>query len=417
MSCLHYRDHALFIEHVSLTKIAEEYGTPCYVYSKEQIINNARDFANAFGTTPHQLCYAVKANSNIAILRLLANLDMGFDIVSGGELKRVMAAGGDIKKVVFSGVGKSIQEIEEALHAGIFCFNIESESELERLHQIAGRMQISANIMLRINPNVDAKTHAHISTGMRENKFGMDASGIVSLTQRIQSMPVLHLIGIGMHIGSQITELAPFLLALDQLLLIYQALKEQGITLEYLNIGGGLGITYHHETPPSVTEYAEALQQKLKNSPVKLILEPGRAIVGNAGILLTRIEYIKSSGIKNFAITDAGMNDLLRPALYNAWQNILPVIQHQRPTAQYDITGPVCESSDFLGKDRHLAIQAGELLVVDCAGAYGFSMSSNYNSRCRPAEILVSGHQSYLIRRRETIEDALALEKIVMERL
>ncbi len=415
MSCLYYREHELYVEHVSLTELAREYGTPCYIYSREAIVNNVRAFSEAFANVRHQICYAVKANSNIAILQLLADLGTGFDIVSLGELQRVITAGGNVKKVIFSGVGKTKDDILAAINYGIFCFNIESEAELDRVAEIAASLHKTVDIMLRVNPDVDARTHSYISTGLRENKFGMNLTDIIPLFKKIKASPSLRLIGIGAHIGSQITELEPFLLSLDHLLAIYATLKEMGIDIDYVNIGGGLGITYRDETPPSVQEYADALQKKLAHYPLKLILEPGRSIVGNAGVLLTRIEYLKDNGTRHFAITDAGMNDLMRPALYNAWQNILPVVKHEQPLQRYDITGPVCESADFLGKDRSLAIAAGELLAVDCAGAYGFCMTSNYNSRCRPPEVLVSGNQSYLIRRRETIEDAMSLEQLVQD--
>ena len=415
MSCLYYRDHQLYMEQVSLADLAQQYGTPCYVYSKEAIVNNFRAFTEAFADTPCKICYAVKSNSNVAILQLLANLGAGFDIVSIGELKRVIVAGGNIKNVIFSGVGKSRHDILEAMQLGIFCFNVESEPELQRIAALAAKLNKTVDIMLRINPDVDAKTHSYISTGMRHNKFGMELIDIIPLFTKIAELPSLRLIGVGSHIGSQITELEPFLLAMDHLLAIYITLKEQGIHIQFINIGGGLGITYRDETPPTVKEYAHALLKKLGSTPLQLIIEPGRSIVGNAGILLTKIEYIKNTADKNFAITDAGMNDLLRPALYNAWQNIMPVAEHLGPMQNYDIAGPVCESADFLGKDRKLAIAADELLAIDCAGAYGFCMSSNYNSRCRPAEILVSGHQSFVIRRRETIEDAISLEQLVAE--
>jgi diaminopimelate decarboxylase len=415
MSCLSYREHELYIEDVRLSTIANEFGTPCYVYSREAITRNVRAFNEAFTDLPHHLCYAVKANSNIAILQLLADLGTGFDIVSAGELKRVVAAGGATNKIIFSGVGKSREDIELAIKFGIFCFNIESEPELDRIADIADQLNQTVNIMLRVNPDVDAKTHSYISTGLRENKFGMNLTDILPLFAKIQRTPALRLIGIGAHIGSQITELPPFLLSLDHLLGIYQSLKEQGIVIEYINIGGGLGITYRDETPPSVKEYAEVIKHKLSHYPLKLILEPGRSIVGNAGILLTKIEYLKDNGTRHFAITDAGMNDLMRPALYNAWQNILPVKQRDLPLKEYDVTGPVCESADFLGKARQLAIAPNDLLAVDGAGAYGFSMSSTYNSRPRPPEILVDGKTTYLIRRRETIEDAISLEQLVSE--
>jgi diaminopimelate decarboxylase len=415
MSCLHYREHELFIEDVRLTELAREYGTPCYIYSRLAIVNNFKAYDQAFANLPHQLCYAVKANSNIAILQLLAQQGAGFDIVSIGELKRVIAAGGDPAKVIFSGVGKTKAEIEEAIHLGIFCFNIESEPEVERIAAIAASLNTTVNIMLRVNPDVDAKTHSYISTGKRDNKFGMHVDDILSLAKILKTRPSLRLIGIGAHIGSQITDLEPFLLAIDYLLSLVNALQELGMTLTHINIGGGLGITYRDELPPSIAEYAHAVTQKLAGQPYKILFEPGRSIIGNAGALLTQIEYIKDTGTKHYAITDAGMNDLLRPALYHAWQNILTVVKQDLPVNTYDITGPVCESADFLGKERELAIAPGDLLAIDGAGAYGFSMSSNYNSRGRPAEVLVAGNKTHLIRRRETIEDAINLENLLSE--
>lgn len=415
MSCIYYREHELYIENISLTELAREFGTPCYVYSQEAIEHNFHTFNQAFEKIPHRLCYAVKSNSNIAILRLLASMGAGFDIVSIGELKRVIAAEGDISKVIFSGVGKTYDDIKQAIEYGIFCFNVESEPELERIASIAASQNKIVNITLRINPDIDPKTHAHVSTGLKDNKFGIELTDIGQLLKDIRHLKSVNLIGIAAHIGSQITELEPFILAIDYLLGIYEELKDEGIDIQYINIGGGLGITYRDENPPAINEYADAIQKKLAAHPAELILEPGRAIVGNAGILLTRIEYIKNTTGRNFAIVDAGMNDLMRPALYNAWQQILPVVERSGQSQQYDIAGPVCESADFLGKERKLTIVPGELLAVTCAGAYGFSMSSNYNSRNKPAEILVSGNQSHLIRRRETIEDAIALEQLVTE--
>lgn len=415
MSCVYYQDQELHIENVSLATIASEYETPCYVYSQKAIEQNYRAFAQAFQHIPHRICFAVKANSNIAILRILANMGAGFDIVSIGELKRVIAAESHARKVIFSGVGKTAAEIKQALELGIFCFNVESEPELERIAGIAADLGKTADIILRLNPNIDAKTHSYISTGLKANKFGIELDDISRLLADIKKLASIHLIGIGSHIGSQITELEPFVMVVDYLLEIYETIKEEGFQPQFIDIGGGLGITYQNETPPSIEEYAEVIQQKISQHNVKLILEPGRAIVGNAGVLLTRVEYIKKSSDRNFAIVDAGMNDLLRPALYNAWQEILPVVENNGSLHRYDIAGPVCESADFLGKERELAIMPGELLAVNSAGAYGFSMSSNYNSRCRPAEVLVNGDQSYLIRRRETIEDAIALEQLVME--
>lgn len=415
MSCLHYRGNELYIEGVSLADLAKKYGTPCYIYSRDAILRNLILYQQAFSGFPYLLCYAVKANSNIAILQLLAKAGAGFDIVSLGELKRVLAAGGTADKVIFSGVGKSMEEIDEAIKLGIFCFNIESEPEMERIAAIAARQKKVVNIMLRVNPDIDAKTHSYISTGLRENKFGLNLTDIVVLYDKISSLSSLKLIGIGAHIGSQITDVSPFLQSIDFLLAIKNTLQELGADLQYVNIGGGLGITYHNETPPSIEEYAKAVRAKFNDKNITLLLEPGRSIVGNAGILLTKVEYIKDTGLRHFAITDAGMNDLVRPALYQAWQNILPAKQKDKNILTYDITGPVCESGDFLGKDRKLSIEPGDLLAVDCAGAYGFCMSSNYNSRCRPAEVMVHDKHSYLIRRRETIEDALGLEQLVKE--
>lgn len=415
MSAIEYRDHELCMEQVRLTDVANEFGTPCYVYSKAQIEKNARAYLDAFSHLSHQVCYAVKANSNIAVLQLLAKLGTGFDIVSKGELARVIAAGGDPRKVIFSGVGKSVADIEAGIDYNILCFNVESEPELDRIAAIAKARHKVVDIMLRVNPDIDAKTHSYISTGLRENKFGMNLDDLVPIFKKIKSYPSIKLIGVGAHIGSQITELQPFLLALDHLIALYHALNEYEMTIDYLDIGGGLGIVYRDETPPLIAEYAAAIQKKIANLPITLLLEPGRSIVADAGVLLTKIEYLKDNGTKHFAITDAGMNDLLRPALYEAWQDILPVQQTEHIANLYDVTGPVCESGDFLGKCRSLAIAPGELLAVDCAGAYGFSMSSNYNARCRPPEVLVAGSEAHLIRRRETIEDAINLEMLLAE--
>jgi len=410
MSCLGYQHDELFIEGLSLKTIAEEFGTPCYVYSRAAIERNWREFNVAFQAIPHLICYAVKANSNIAILNLLAKLNAGFDIVSLGELKRVLAAKGDPKKIIFSGVGKSEHEIEFAIQKDIYCIDVESEPELERIGAIAAKLKKTVNIALRVNPNVNPKTHSHISTGLSENKFGIDINDAMALARKIQTIPSLSLIGIACHIGSQITELDPFRFALDSIIQLYQQLLTINIQIKHLNIGGGLGIVYGDETPPSIHMYAQALKEKMNGLPIHLILEPGRAIVGNAGALLTRVEYLKHTHHKNFAIVDAGMNDLLRPALYDAWQRILPVIKRQDNKCLYDIAGPVCESADFFGKNRELALQANDLLAIDSAGAYGFSMSSNYNSRCRPAEVLVDKNNAILIRRRETFDELFASE-------
>lgn len=413
MSCLHYRDAELHVEDVNLKNVAAQYGTPCYVYSRAALESNWRMFNDAFSIMPHRICYAVKANSNIAILHLFAKLNSGFDIVSVGELERVLAAGGDPKKIVFSGVGKSQAEIERAIEAEIYCFDVESEQELERLQTIAARLNTHINIALRINPNIDPRTHSYISTGLDENKFGIAMNEVMPICQSLESYSHLHLIGIASHIGSQITKLEPLLLAVDRLLDFYKQLQQIGINIKHINIGGGIGITYKDEHPPSIRDYAKALQEKLVSHPLEIIIEPGRSLVGNAGVLLTRIEYLKHGSQKNFAIVDAGMNDLLRPALYEAWQNILPVEKRHISLKSYDITGPVCESADFLGKDRNLAIEAGDLLAVDSAGAYGFSMSSNYNSRCRAAEILIDGDRMHVIRRRETIKELFAAENLL----
>ena len=412
MSCLHYNGNNLYIEDVSLAAIASQYDTPCYVYSRAQIEVNWHAFDTAFAGVPHRICYAVKANSNLAILHLLAKLNSGFDIVSLGELERVLAAHGKANHIIFSGVGKSIHEIERAIAYGIYCFDVESEAELERLHMVATRLNQTIQIALRINPNVDPKTHAHISTGLKENKFGIDIDRIPTLCKKIVKMPLIHLNGLAVHIGSQITQLEPFIDAIERLLALYDQLQAMNIILKHINIGGGLGITYKDEQPPAIADYAKAVLKQLAAYPLEIIIEPGRAIVANAGVLLTRIEYLKELDHVNFAIVDAGMNDLLRPSLYEAWQNILAVEKRTDPLKFYDIAGPVCESADFLGKQRQLSIRANDLLAIDGAGAYGFSMSSNYNARPRAAEVLVDGKHTYLIRRRETIPELFANELI-----
>lgn len=410
MSCVHYKQDDLYLDGVSLNAIADQFGTPCYVYSRNAIEAAWTGFHHAFSNTAHRICYAVKANSNLAILQLLANLGSGFDIVSIGEMDRVLAAGGKASSIVFSGVGKRSDEIERAIQAGIFCFNIESEAELERLNAIANKLQTRVNIGLRVNPDIDPQTHSHISTGMRHNKFGIDMNIVLPLCQFITTLPYVNLIGIAGHIGSQILDLTPLLQSIDKLIGLYQQISLAGIHLNYINVGGGLGITYKDETPPGIAKYAAAIKERFSGYPVEIIFEPGRYIVGNAGVLLTRVEYLKQTDHKNFAIVDAGMNDLIRPALYHAWQNILPVKKHDIAAHCYDIAGPVCESADFIGKDRHLAIKQGDLLAVNSAGAYGFSMSSNYNTRCRAAEVLIEDDKARLIRRRESIDDLLAAE-------
>ncbi len=413
MPLLHYENNNLYIENVSLKTIATEYDTPSYIYSYAALENNWHTFNHAFASIPHRICYAVKANSNIAILHLLATLNAGFDIVSVGELERVIKAGGNPNKIIFSGVGKKQTEIERAIQAGIYCFNIESEGELDRINDIAKQLNKTVQIAFRINPNINAQTHSHISTGTKDNKFGIDIDEVVPLAHKVTTLSSIKLIGIAAHIGSQITDMGPFLKTIDCLLNIYQQLSHLNIKLKHIDIGGGLGITYHNEKPPAITEYADALKEKISGYPIEIILEPGRAIVGNAGVLLTRVEYLKHTQHKNFAIVDAGMNDIIRPALYDAWQNILPVELHRGDKKHYEIAGPICESADVIGKNRELVLQVGDLLAVDSAGAYGFSMSSNYNSRCRAAEILVHGDEAHLIRKRETITDLFALERVL----
>jgi len=397
-----YRSGVLCAESVPVADIAACYGTPCYVYSRATITRHWRAFDDALQGFDHLVCYAVKASSNLAILNLLARLGSGFDIVSGGELARVLAAGGDSSKVVFSGVGKSEAEIRTALSAGIGCFNVESEGELKRITAVARDLDKTARVALRVNPDVDAGTHPYIATGLKESKFGIEVSRARELYEQIAACPQLEGVGIDCHIGSQLTDIGPFVDAIGRVLEVVDDLARRGITLTHLNIGGGLGIRYQEETPPEPAQYIAALSEVLESRPLKILVEPGRAIMGNAGILVTRVEYLKSNGEHHFAIVDAAMNDLLRPALYNAWQEIVPVHQHpERPARVYDVVGPVCETGDFLGKGRSLQIEPGDLLAVRSAGAYGFSMSSNYNSRPRAAEVMVDGDQAYLIRERE----------------
>jgi diaminopimelate decarboxylase len=410
----HYQQNALFAENIPLTAIANTYGTPCYVYSRSALENNYRAFDTAFGQVPHQVCYAVKANSNIAILNILSQLNAGFDIVSQGELERVLAAKGDPKKVIFSGVGKSTAEIERALQVNIHCFNIESQEELDRLHHLAKQANKIANIALRVNPNIDALTHPYISTGLRDNKFGIEMEQSLVIAEKTLSLPHVKLIGIACHIGSQLTELNPILEATDRLLELITLLKQKGFALQHIDVGGGLGICYQNESIPSIENYVSALCQKCHDHSLEIIIAPGRAITATAGILLTRIEYLKHTSHKNFAVVDAAMNDFMRPALYEAWQTILPVIRHaQQNATHYDIVGPVCESADFLGKDRLLTLQVGDLLAIQDTGAYGFTMSSNYNSRPRAAEILVDRETIHLIRPRETIDALFSSEQLI----
>ncbi|EJG1814869.1 diaminopimelate decarboxylase [Vibrio parahaemolyticus] len=417
MDYFNYQDDGqLWAEDVPLQALAEQYGTPLYVYSRATLERHWKAFDSAVGQHPHLVCYAVKANSNLGVLNALAHLGSGFDIVSGGELERVIAAGGDAKKVVFSGVGKTPAEMKRALELGIKCFNVESEPELERLNKVAGELGVIAPISLRINPDVDAKTHPYISTGLRDNKFGIAFDRAPEVYQFAQSLPNLNVQGIDCHIGSQLTSIDPFIDATDRLLALIDDLKAQGINIRHLDVGGGLGVVYRDELPPQPSDYAKALLGRLENhQDLELIFEPGRAIAANAGILLTRVEFLKHTEHKNFAIIDAAMNDLMRPALYQAWQDIVPVSPRNGEPQTYDLVGPICETGDFLGKDRALVLQEGDLLAVRSAGAYGFVMSSNYNTRTRAAEVMVDGNQSHLVRQREELTSLWQLEQILPE--
>ncbi|MBZ9558873.1 MULTISPECIES: diaminopimelate decarboxylase [unclassified Modicisalibacter] len=416
-----YRDGVLHGEDVSLATIAARYGTPCYVYSRATLERHYRAYSEALAGHPHLICYAVKANSNLAVLNLLARLGAGFDIVSVGELERVLAAGGDPARVVFSGVAKERHEMARALEVGIKCFNVESLPELERLDDVAGECREIARVSLRVNPDVDARTHPYISTGLKANKFGIPVDEALAVYERAAALPHIEIVGLDCHIGSQLTDTAPFLDALDRLLVLLDRLKARGIAIEHLDLGGGLGVPYQDERPPAPFDYARALLERLAEwdggEGLTLLFEPGRSIAANAGVLLTRIEYLKPGETKHFAIVDAGMNDLIRPSLYQAWQAILPVDTRQpRETAIYDVVGPVCETGDFLGKDRDLAVAQGDLLAVRSAGAYGFVMASNYNSRPRPPEVMVDGDRAHLVRRREPLEDLWAGEALLPEK-
>lgn len=407
------RNGQLCVESTPLSQLAQTYGTPLYVYSSRAFSQHYLDYADAMGDHPGMICYAVKANSNIAVLNLLAKLGAGFDIVSSGELERVLMAGGDPTRIVFSGVGKSADEMRHALSVGVHCFNVESISELDLLSEVATEQGIKANISLRVNPDVDAKTHPYISTGLKENKFGIDIQTAPTVYAHAIRKAALNIIGIDCHIGSQLTELEPFLDALDRVLALVDELAEQGITIEHLDLGGGLGVTYKDEVPPSVDAYISAIKAKLGDRPLSLIFEPGRSIAANAGVLLTKVEYLKPTPEKNFAIIDAAMNDNIRPALYQAWQDIRPLQPRRGNALLWDLVGPVCETGDFLGKDRELDLEAGDLLAVMSSGAYGFTMSSNYNSRPRAAEILVNGDRHQVIRQRETLSDLTRGESLL----
>ena len=414
MDFFQYKNEQLYVEDLPVKQLAEEFGTPLYIYSRATLERHWHAFDSALGKHPHLICYAVKANSNIGILNVMAKLGSGFDIVSQGELERVLAAGGEASKVVFSGVAKSRAEIMRALEVGIRCFNVESIAELHRINQIAGEMGKVAPISLRVNPDVDAHTHPYISTGLKENKFGVSVDEAREVYKLAATLPHVKITGMDCHIGSQLTELQPFLDATDRLIRLMEQLKEDGIKLKHLDLGGGLGVTYTNETPPHPSDYATALLNKLKNyEDLEIILEPGRAIAANAGILVAKVQYLKSNESRNFAITDTGMNDMIRPALYEAYMNIIEIDRTLgREKAIYDVVGPVCETSDFLGKQRELAIAEGDYIAQRSAGAYGASMSSNYNSRPRTAEVLVDGNKAHLIRRRENLSELWALESI-----
>ena len=407
-----YRDGSLYAEDVAVSAIAATHGTPCYIYSRAALEAAFGEYRQALAGCEHLVCYAVKANSNLAVLNVLARLGAGFDIVSVGELERVIAAGGDPAKIVFSGVGKKPGEMARALELGIHCFNLESATELEVLNTVAGTMGVVAPVSVRVNPDVDARTHPYISTGLRENKFGVSVEEALLVYQRAAGLSHVAVVGLDCHIGSQLTQLSPFLDALRRLLALIDTLEGIGISIRHLDLGGGLGVRYRDETPPSIAEYIAAIRRELGSRPLALMFEPGRSIAANAGLLVTRVEYLKPTSERNFALVDAAMNDMIRPALYQAWLDIQPVEQHGgAQTARWDVVGPGCETGDFLGKDRELSIAPGDLLAVFGAGAYGFSMSSNYNSRGRAPELMVDHDRVHLVRERETIADIMRTEK------
>ncbi|MGY2194201.1 diaminopimelate decarboxylase [Pseudomonas pergaminensis] len=415
MDAFNYRDGELFAEGVALSAIAERFGTPTYVYSRAHIEAQYRSFTDALDGVPHLVCYAVKANSNLGVLNVLARLGAGFDIVSRGELERVLAAGGKAEKIVFSGVGKTREDMRRALEVGVHCFNIESTDELERLQVVAAEMGVRAPISLRVNPDVDAGTHPYISTGLKENKFGIAIADAEDVYIRAAQLPNLEVLGVDCHIGSQLTSLPPFLDALDRLLALIDRLGECGIYLHHIDLGGGVGVRYRDEEPPLIADYIQAVRERIEGRDLTLMFEPGRYIVANAGVLLTQVEYLKHTEHKDFAIVDAAMNDLIRPALYQAWMNVTAVTPRDSEARAYDIVGPICETGDFLAKDRRLALEEGDLLAVHSAGAYGFVMSSNYNTRGRTAEVLVDGDQAFEVRRRETVAELYAGESLLPE--
>ncbi|WP_409285177.1 diaminopimelate decarboxylase [Pseudomonas protegens] len=415
MDAFNYRDGELFAEGVALSAIAERFGTPTYVYSRAHIEAQYLAYAEALAGMPHLVCFAVKANSNLGVLNVLARLGAGFDIVSRGELERVLAAGGQADKIVFSGVGKTRDDMRRALEVGVHCFNVESAEELERLQQVAAELGVRAPISLRVNPDVDAGTHPYISTGLKENKFGIDIATAEDVYIRAAQLPNLEIVGVDCHIGSQLTTLEPFIDALDRLLELVDRLGECGIYLRHIDLGGGLGVRYRDEEPPLAADYVKAVRQRLDGRDLALVFEPGRFIVANAGVLLTRVEYLKHTEHKDFAIVDGAMNDLIRPALYQAWMDVSAVQPREAEPRTYDIVGPICETGDFLAKERALALAEGDLLAVHSAGAYGFVMSSNYNTRGRAAEVLVDGDQAVEVRRRETVAELFAGESLLPE--
>ena len=413
MDHFNYKGDSLFAEDITVTDIAAQYGTPCFIYSRATLERHYRVYAEALAGHPHKICFAVKANSNLGVLNVLARLGAGFDIVSGGELDRVLVAGGDASNIIFSGLGKTTNEIRKGLEVGIHCFNVESEAELTRINEVAQVEGKVAPISVRVNPDVDAGTHPYISTGLKENKFGIPAENAIDLYRSAAKMDGINITGIDFHIGSQLTTVEPFLDAIDHILEMVDELDEEGIKISHFDMGGGLGVSYGEEVPPHPSELIALVQEKFTDREMEIVVEPGRSIAANAGIFVTRIEYLKNNEHKNFAIVDGAMNDLIRPALYSAWQEIIPVEKSSEAAAVYDVVGPVCESSDFLGKDRELNIAAGDLLAVRSAGAYGFVMSSNYNTRPRAAEIMVDCSNSYLVRERETVAELFANENML----
>jgi diaminopimelate decarboxylase len=414
MDHFEYRQGELYCEDVAIATLAEQYGTPLFVYSRATLERHWHAFDSAFDGHEHLVCYAVKANSNLAVLNLLARLGSGFDIVSGGELQRVLLAGGKPERIVFSGVGKLANEIETALQLDILCFNVESEQELDRINEIAGRMKKTARISFRVNPDVDAKTHPYISTGLKDNKFGVPFANAEQVYLKASGLKNIEIIGMDCHIGSQLTELSPYIDAFDRLLDLIERLRKQGINIHHLDLGGGLGIRYRDEEPPLPSEWASALRDRLKKFTGTVVIEPGRAIAGNAGILVSRVNYLKHGADKNFAVIDAAMNDLIRPSLYGAWQEIIRVEQHSDASEKvYDVVGAICESSDFLGKDRALSLEQNDLLAIRSSGAYAFGMASNYNTRVRAAEVMVDGDQHYCVRERESFDDLIRGESML----